>query len=371
MRILIVNRFMPPDEAPTSVLAEELAEHLRQSGHAVECVASSTNYRSGKRSGMHRIAGELLSHLTLFFKMLTVGRSDLLLCLSSPTCLAVTAALAATLRREKFAHWAMDVYPEIAVKLGEIREGGLVHRVTEKLMNWAYSRADVLVALDEDMQQLFKEKGHAAEVCRPWTPLTLQWPGNDCPRLEGQPLRWVYSGNLGRAHEWQTLLNAQLILEQECEDEFELIFQGGGANRKPAQEHAKAIALRNCKWVDYTPKDELLSSLFEADVLVATQNPATKGLLWPSKLAVMRHVPRPILWVGPSQSAVSSELSHRPATATIEINTNAPREIADWLKSLKATNSAGRADSIPSNYSPPERQALHQPIASLEEILVN
>ena len=97
MRIVIVNRFMPPDEAPTSVLAGELAEYLRQSGHDVECIASSSDYRSGKAKGgsLHRIAGELISHVVLFFKMVTARKADLLLCLSSPTCLAVTAALAA------------------------------------------------------------------------------------------------------------------------------------------------------------------------------------------------------------------------------------------------------------------------------------
>ena len=78
MRIVIVNRFMPPDEAPTSVLAGELAEHLRQSGHDVECIASSSDYRSGKAKcgSLHRIAGELISHLILLFKMMTARKAE-------------------------------------------------------------------------------------------------------------------------------------------------------------------------------------------------------------------------------------------------------------------------------------------------------
>ncbi|MGK0185222.1 MAG: colanic acid biosynthesis glycosyl transferase WcaI [Verrucomicrobiales bacterium] len=376
MRILIVNRFMPPDEAPTSVLAGELAEHLQQSGHEVECIASSTDYRGGKRSGLLRIAGEMVSHLQLMYKMLTARRADLLLCLSSPTCLAVTAAIAATIRRTRFAHWAMDVYPEVAVRLGEINEGGIAHCVTEKLMNWAYRRTDVLVALDEDMQQLLASKGHVASVCRPWTPLALQWPEtDDCERDLTQPLRWVYSGNLGRAHEWESLLDAQKILEDECPGEFELIFQGGGANRLSAQARASELTLQHCRWNDYAPKDALLTSLFEADVLVATQNPATQGLLWPSKLAVMRHVPRPILWVGPKVSAVTNELSSRPLTEAIEIGPHAARRTADWLKSLRISAAASQTThdggSNRVEYTPPRPQTLQQPIASLEEILLN
>ena len=262
----------------------------------------------------------------------------------------------------------MDVYPEVAVRLGEIREGSLIHRAIQNLMHWSYGQADVLVALDEDMQALFEKSGHAAAVCRPWTPLTLQWPTEDSTPAEdlpGRPLRWVYSGNLGRAHEWEALLDAQKLLEGEAPDEFELVFQGGGASRQPAQARAIALSLQHCQWSGYAPKEALLDSLFAADVLVATQNPATQGLLWPSKLAVMRHVPRPILWVGPQESAVTAELSSRPATATISVDPNAARNIANWLISLKRSQSS---TALP-NYSPPSPASLQQPIASLEEIL--
>ncbi|MEZ5326129.1 MAG: glycosyltransferase [Verrucomicrobiales bacterium] len=370
MRILIVNRFMPPDEAPTSVLAGELAEHLRQSGHEVECIASSSDYRSGKAKGgsLHRAAGELMSHLVLLAKMLVAPKADLLLCLSSPTCLAVTAALAACLRRQRFAHWAMDVYPEVAVRLGEIKEGGMVHRITRTLMHWAYSRADVLVALDEDMQALFEKNGHTAAVCRPWTPLALQWPSEDSNIARDnpdRPLRWVYSGNLGRAHEWAALLEAQKLLETEAPGEFELVFQGGGANRQPARLRAEELDLKNCQWADYAPKEALLGSLFSADVLVATQNPVTQGLLWPSKLAVMRHIPRPILWIGPENSAVTAELANRPSTAAISVGPHAARQVADWLMSMRQAQGARQL-----KYSPPSLAELRRSIDSLEEILI-
>jgi colanic acid biosynthesis glycosyl transferase WcaI len=302
--------------------------------------------------------------------MLTARKADLLLCLSSPTCLAVTAALAACIRRQRFAHWAMDVYPEVAVRLSEIREGSLIHRVTQTLMYWAYDRADVLVALDEDMRALFEKSGHTAAVCRPWTPLALQWPDEDSALAENRsspsrPLRWVYSGNLGRAHEWEALLDAQKLLEGEAPGEFELIFQGGGASRQPAQARAIELNLQHCQWSDYAPKEALLESLFAADVLVATQNPATQGLLWPSKLAVIRHVPRPILWVGPPDSAVTAELSSRPVTAAISVSPGTARTIADWLLSLKRTPGP---TAVP-NYFPPSPASLQQPIASLEEVL--
>ena len=367
MRILIVNRFMPPDEAPTAVLAGELAQHLRTSGHEVACVASSANYRTKGRFKLPRAFEELVSHIILFAKMVFTPKADLLICLSSPTCLAVTAALASKLRHKKFAHWAMDVYPDVAVQLGEIRDGGVMHRVTRALMHWAYGKADTLVALDEDMQSLFAMEGHHSSVCGPWTPLGLDWPEKDSEAgAPDKPIRWVYSGNLGRAHEWRSLLEAQKLLESECPGAFELVFQGGGASQPAAKSYADELDLQACQWVGYAPKEGLLESLFDADVLVATQTPSTKGLLWPSKLAVVRHVPRPILWVGPIQSAVSSELSSRPLTATIGISPTpkkTARAIADWLLEIWGLPER----RIP--YAPPTDEALQLPIDSLQHLL--
>ena len=368
MRIAIVNRFMPPDESPTAVLAGELAEYLASRGHVVEKISSSGGYRKvtkGNR-GLGRAAGELKSHASLLWKMLRTRNPDLIICLSSPTCLAVTAALVAMVRRTRLAHWAMDVYPELAAELGEIKRGGFIHGVTGALMNAAYRRTSPLVALDEDMQQLFAKKGFDAGVCRPWAPLGLKWPEKD-PRAElanGErvTIRWVYSGNLGRAHEWEALLLAQQRLENTAPGRFKLVFQGGGASRKAARQRAVDLGLRDCEWTDYVPKEELLNSLFQADVLVATQNPVTKGMLWPSKLAVMKKVPRPILWVGPDTSAVADELRSRPLTATVPIDESAPERIAEWLQAL------------PSNsrypYAPPHPSEGQEAIKALEEILI-
>jgi len=43
-------------------------------------------------------------------------------------------------------------------------------------------------------------------------------------------------------------------------------------------------------------------------VMIATQRPETRGLLWPSKLALATLLPRPVLWVGPVDGAVAKWL---------------------------------------------------------------
>jgi hypothetical protein len=55
--------------------------------------------------------------------------------------------------------------------------------------------------------------------------------------------------------------------------------------------------------------EELPASLMAAEVLVVTQKPETCGLLWPSKLALVGSLPRQILWVGPTDSAIARDLA--------------------------------------------------------------
>ena len=330
MRIGIVNQFAPPDEAPTAVLAGELAEHLRAQGHEVELIACKSGYR--KRGGVRgsRLLHELGAHLTLFWKCLRLRKPDVLLALSTPAILPATVDLAARLKRCRFAHWAMDVYPDVAVALGELKARGVVHRVSARLMRRAYRRAAPLVSLTEDMKQVI---GQGGEICPPWPPTTLDWPDTAAP--PPGPFTWLYSGNLGRAHLYRPMLLAQKKLEERGLP-VKLIFQGRGHLIPEAKALAGELGLAGCEFRDYVPREELLTSLFDANVLVATQNPQTAGMLWPSKLAVMDHVPRPVLWIGDDQ----------PIARATRFSPGDVEGISDWLEQ-QLTN------PTPPSYSPP------------------
>ena len=143
----------------------------------------------------------------------------------------------------------------------------------------------------------------------PWAAPAVEEAADDADTAPPPgPWTWLYSGNLGRAHEWRTLLDAQALLEARGLP-VRLVFQGDGAARVPAMAHADAIGLRRCEWKGYVPEDGLLPALMEAQTLIVTQRPETRGLLWPSKLALLERLPRPVLFVGPTDG------SHRRASA--------------------------------------------------------
>jgi colanic acid biosynthesis glycosyl transferase WcaI len=329
VRFLFLNQYFPPDPAPTGVLFRELAEHFTAHGHAVECVAAQQDYRSGQQYG-GRLVREVAALLRMGWSGMRRQRPDVVIAGTSPPGLTFVAALVARWHRARAVHWIMDLYPEIAVALGETRSG-LLSKTVSRAMGWAYRGGARVVALDEDMAERVRSYGVEPAIVHPWVfESILAQPQPTVAASE--PWTWIYSGNLGRAHEWQTLLEAQALLEK-CDAKVTLLFQGGGPAWPAAQRRAQELGLRDCHWLPYTKEADLPTTLLRAQVSAVTQLPATRGCLWPSKLGLVLTLPRPIAWVGPTDGAIANELRRYPHAGIF-----APgdaRALADWLLTLR------------------------------------
>jgi hypothetical protein len=274
----------------------------------------------------------------MLFRGIAAPRAQLVISASSPPCLLVVALVVAQFHRARCFHWIMDVYPEIAVALKELPEGALVRGIG-RLMGWSYRRCEQVVVLDEDMAQCVGAHGISAKVIPPWVFIPVlsaldtarsagTAPGPEAPGDSSPPWTWIYSGNLGRAHEWETLLQTQALLEARGEN-FRLRFQGGGPSWPAAQARARELGLKQCEWLPYVAEEQLPASLLRAQCCVVSQLPDTRGMLWPSKLGLLMSLPRPLLWVGPVDGSVAKTLSALPHAGVFAPGQEG--EIADWL----------------------------------------
>lgn len=341
MRVLLLNQFTPPESPPTARLLGDLERAMTRAGWEAQCLGCGQGYQKKPKSGARRVLRDLAANFRLLIAGLRAPRCDWVLCLSDPPGLPFTAAVIALCKRARLAHWAMDVYPQTAVALGALRPG-LVSRVVRAAMRFGYRRARVLVALDEDMRAVLESAGGTAvRVLPPWPPAVAftSAAGPAAPASDETDLSqanrtrvWLYSGNLGRAHEFADLLEAQRRLEQEGGG-WRLVFQGGGPAREAARQRADELGLRQCEWRDYAPDDRLLAELRQADALIASQKPELTGLIWPSKLALMTLLEKPVLWLGPTDSQVARMLR----ALSPRHGVFAPGEaeaIAAWLRAL-------------------------------------
>ncbi len=313
MNLLFLNQYGPDDSSPTARLLRDLIEDATTHGHFVDSVSAGVDYRQRPTRGMKRWLRELGGLLRILRGAICIDRRpDVIISFSSPPLVNSIAALAAKWHGARLIHWALDLYPDLALALGELQPGPLAHGITA-LTHWAYRQTDTIVTLDTDMRDRLAQRwGVRAEIIAPWPPISHE------TKVEIKPTSnptWLYSGNLGRAHEWETLLQIQKQIETQ-HPTLELVVHGGGAAWAQAQARARELGLKRCRWNDYVEESALLEGLLAADVLIATQRPEVRGMLWPSKLAVLLKLPRPILWIGPTDcDAANAVRTHANSAA--------------------------------------------------------
>jgi glycosyltransferase involved in cell wall biosynthesis len=105
-----------------------------------------------------------------------------------------------------------------------------------------------------------------------------------------------YSGNLGRAHEYATLLAAATALRDDAGILFLMI--GGGFNMDALQRDAVDQGLPNLRFLGYQPRASLGDSLSAGDVHLVNLLPSLEGLVVPSKFYGILAAARPVIVIG-------------------------------------------------------------------------
>jgi len=284
-------------------MLSDLAFHLAARGWTIEVVTSRQRYDDARaklparetvrgvsvrrvwstRFGRGFLPGRAIDYATFyisaFFALLRhAGRGSTIVALTDPPLISVVAALAAMLRGARLVNWTQDLFPEVAEALGM-----RALRVLRRIRNWSLRRAHTNVALGETMAARLPN----AEVIHNWADAALH--PVDIPHD-----RFVvgYSGNLGRAHDAQTMLAAIRKLNDDAQIEF--VITGGGAQL----DSIRAERLPNVRFAGYAPREELSESLSSADAHLVTLLPELEGLIVPSKFYGVLAVARPVLFVG-------------------------------------------------------------------------
>jgi colanic acid biosynthesis glycosyl transferase WcaI len=113
----------------------------------------------------------------------------------------------------------------------------------------------------------------------------------------------AYSGNLGRVHEFATIMDAATRLRDDPKIVF--LFIGNGARFDEIAPLARKRKLPNIRLLPPTPRTALPASLRAADAHLVTLLPAYRRLVYPSKLAGVLAAGRPVLFIGPSESEIT------------------------------------------------------------------
>jgi glycosyltransferase involved in cell wall biosynthesis len=327
--LVFVNRYYRPDESATSQMLTGVAERLAAQGISVSIICSRQLYenpaatlphsevidgvhirrvwtsRFGRRSLIGRACDYASFYISAGMAMCRLLRpGDILIAKTDPPMISVVAAWAARLRGAVLVNWLQDVFPEVAAKLSATTIPLWLYRPLVAARNDSLRYAHVNVVLGERMAQCVATfvNGERIKVIENWadgTLITPRPPGSSRLRGElGLDRSFVvgYSGNLGRAHEYATVLEAATHLAGVPRIVF--LFIGGGAKLEELRRAVAQRKLNHFRFLPYQPRTGLADSLAAADVHLACLLPELEGLIVPSKAYGVLAAARPLISIG-------------------------------------------------------------------------
>lgn len=346
MKIVFLNRFYFPDISATSQLLTDLARHLAGAGWEVHVVTGRQRYDdararlpaqeivegvhihrvSSTRFGRHSIAGRAVDSFTFCVtaavRLLRLVRpGDIIVAKTDPPLVSVIGAWTARRRGARLVNWIQDVFPEVAQRLGVGLARGPLGGVARRLRDYSLRSSNANVVLSESMAEAVRGlvgrpagRDLAIRVVHNWADGTLIRP---IPRdANGMRAQWGlqdafvlgYSGNIGRVHEFETLLGAAERLRDM--DRLSIVFSGAGkqADRIRAEVDRRGLG-RLFRFEGYQARERLGEALCVADVHLVTLKPELEGLVVPSKFYGIAAAGRPALFVGDAQGEMARTIA--------------------------------------------------------------
>lgn len=319
MRILFINQFFWPDSSATSQQLTDLVNALAARDVDVAVLCGEGGYAAAAgakapRAEVHRVralpfkrgrVGRMLSYLSFyaaaFAKGVLVPRADVVVSMTTPPLIGLLGSCIKLLRGSRHFIWEQDVYPDIAVDLKYLKPGGLTHRITGMLADALRRHGDGIIVLGPCMKERLLARGVPAEkmfLAENWASgasiVPLERPGN------AEELVLLYSGNLGMAHDLDTLLGALVDLRDDAR--FRFIFAGTGEKRKTLSAFCESHQITSVELRPFVDREKLGEGLAVGDIGLVTQLEESCGSVVPSKVYGILAAGRPVLFIGPANA---------------------------------------------------------------------
>jgi glycosyltransferase involved in cell wall biosynthesis len=362
-----MNRFFYPDHSATSQILTDLAFHLAGCGTDVRIVTSQQRYDdpradlpeaesiggvgirriSTTRFGRAALIGRGFDYLSFYTaacrSLLAFAQpGDVLVAKTDPPLLCIAAMRAAKRRGLHLVNWLQDLYPELAAQLSVPFVKGPIGQGLLRLRDAALRAADANVVVGERMAEIVRARGIAPERVR----VIPNW----CDDEEIRPIASIdnplrrewglahhfvvgYSGNLGRGHEFETVLAAAARLRGDQRFCFLFIGSGNKFAELISRVHERGLD-HLFRFLPYQERSILKLSLGVPDVHLISLRPELEGLIVPSKLYGIAAAGRPIIAITAPGGEVALLVRQYDCGAVVE-----PGEgelLADTLQHLRA-----------------------------------
>ena len=345
-KILLLTLIFSPDGVSTAQLFTELALELKSRGHEVVVVTTTPHYNLdsearasqplqpfwGKILMQSNCQGIPVYHVSvppkgsrvesrmfdyLRFHLISTlaaiwaaGPYDVILTPSPPLTIGVSAWIIGLLRRVPFIYNVQEIYPDVAVRLGVLRNPRII-QLMEQIERFIYARSAVITTISEWFKQRLVEKGvpsEKVELIPNFVDATFIQPGdrsNEFSTNHGLDHSFVvlYAGNIGLTQGFETILAAARQLEHL--EGLRFLIVGDGSRRAWLEEQLKLAPCANVTMLPYQPRSVVPMIYASSDLCLVPLKGGTAQETFPSKIYTIMAAERAVL----ASADVDSELS--------------------------------------------------------------
>lgn len=244
------------------------------------------------------IASRLIYGLSYFFRAFFFSfrnrkEFDLIISTTNPPFIGLLASFVKKFFKIPYLLIIYDVYPDTPIKLGVIKQKSFIATVWRRVNKIIYNNVDKAIVIGDDMQKIIEQKiqveDHQKLVkVHNWSDSKVIFPVDkkrnrfleQNPQLQEKTIL-LYSGNMGRTHNIELILDA--AVEMQDFKDLVFVFIGGGNKKQLVEEHIAEGRSQNVISLPYQPF-EILGDVLSSPTLsfVCLENEFT-GLSVPSK----------------------------------------------------------------------------------------
>jgi colanic acid biosynthesis glycosyl transferase WcaI len=332
LNILITTQVYPPELHPTAIMVRELALELAQRGHQVTVATGFPHHPYGRiypgyKSTWRQTEDDdgiqvmrvwhvinprpsLLARalvmgsqtLSFFITALKISSPEVVIAGPPPILGPLASGLVAKMHGAKLVPFIYDIYPDIAVELGWLKNPMLIQAALT-LEHLMYHWSKKIIVLSEKFRDmLISLKGVAPEKLA-IVPVWLN-SGDVTPRHRDNPWRRemgiprekfviLYSGTIGLVSGAEVVLEAAQYLTTYSDILF--LFVGAGQARDQVEAQARQAGLKNIRFLPLQPRERLSELQASADVSLVTLAPKRGKTSVPSKILGYMAAARPVI----------------------------------------------------------------------------
>ena len=309
--VLLITEYFWPDQAGTGrYLGDLLLEFRRQEAPLeFEVLTSRRLYRSSAprslpsretvegirvrrigslRRGQDRFARRLLADLVFSVRAALATlttRADCLFVVTNPPLMPLLVAPLARRRGLPLVYLIHDLYPDVPVALGVWSRRSRIVRLLRMAQTRTLKSACTVVVLGRCMKEYLARWYGVAEAdvefIPHWPTLVVDPSTAETTSPSGDTFRVLYSGNLGRFQDFDTLLDAAERLGAESRIEIRIL--GQGARQGDLRREIDRRRLTNVTLEDFQDEEAFREELRRAHLGVVTLEPQLEGIGVPSK----------------------------------------------------------------------------------------